>query len=439
MNISNLVDAAGVTPDQGSSRASLAVLLRRCAPFITVAVLAYPTLVWPLLEAEVVSLAPAMGQPVVDGPPSALLRLYFSSIFGLSLAAFIAARRMMAPGIAAPLLACLAANLAWAGLTVFWSVEPDITLRRFLLAIFVAGSLVLSVLAVRDHRRILDLVFWMLVVAAALSTVSVLTTAATPIGHAAFYPHKNYFAAIVCAMIFTAAYQIMNGSGIARIAALALLPLCVGFLIAAQSKTSLGLAATVPALAYLIAWLAARARLSPAIIVSGICAAVWGIYTFGAESGIWDFHAVATAIFGDPTLTQRTDIWAFAFKKIEERPWLGYGFEVFWGASLNSPSVREATGFVAQMPQGHNGYIDLIVHTGYVGLALFVAVALLTLHRVGRVAARSVGYAAFLLCLILFPMLHNGLESSWFRSFNLVSMLFILGIALAARPVGPTQ
>lgn len=425
--------AASLSTDRPLS--AVAGLLRRLAPFVTVAALAYPTLVWPLLEAEPVSLEPVYGQPAVDGPPSALLRAYFSTIFAIALAALFARWRQGPLGISRPVLLGLAAMLAWAGMTSLWAVEPDISFRRFLLAVFITGTIVASTLAASDHKRLLHIAFWMFAVMVLINCASVLTTAPTALGHAGIYPHKNYFAAVTSVVAMVALYQAGNGTRITRPLAVVMLIITAWFLIEARSKTCTALALLTPPLAYGTAFLARHGRISPAVTMTTLVVVCFGIYEFGAMSGEWDFPAAANAIFGDPTLTQRTDIWNFALRKISERPWLGYGYEVFWGAGINSPSVREGPGFVAQMPHAHNGYIDLALQTGYIGLGIFTVLLLSVLHLAGRVARRSIGLAGLVLSFVIFGMLYNCLESAWFRSFNLEAMIFALAIVLVAQDV----
>ncbi len=408
-------------------------MLARMAPLIVVAALAYPSLVWPLFEAEPVSLAPVFGQPAVDGPPSPLLRVYFTVVLiagCLSFACFDG--RKFVRLLRLPIL-LTALYLAWAGITNFWSVEPDITLRRFLLAAFIAGGLISATLAARGPERILQYSFWMFFLVTVISAVSVLTTAPTALGHAAYFPHKNSFGATISVAALVALYQLTNGRRSDRVAAGAVLLACAWFLIEARSKTSLALVVVAPVLGFAVAALARFARISPALTIIAIGVSCYGIYEIGAASHIWDFDEVANAIFGDPTLTQRTDIWAFANKMIEQRPWLGYGYEVFWGASVESPSVRQGPGFVAQMPHAHNGYIDIVLQTGYIGFAILSALLLTTLHLTGHIARRSLGLASFLLSIILYCILSNGLETSWFRSFSLSSMIFVLAIAITAQ------
>jgi exopolysaccharide production protein ExoQ len=418
-------------------RSATAGLLQRLAPYVAVAALAYPVLIWPLFEAEVVSLQPMFTLPTVDQTPSTLLRAYFSALVVLGLASFCTQPNWRSLGLSQPLLLGIGAVLAWAGATTFWAVEPEISFRRFFLIMFVTGSIVSATLAARDHERLLRIGFWMFAVMVVLNVARVLTTPPTALGHAGIYPHKNYFAAVASIMMLFALYQVSNGTRLTRLAAIPMLLAGAWFLIVAQSKTSIALIVFAPPVALFVALIARHIRISPAFTVPLITFALYGIYEFGVQSDFWDFYAVAYTIFGDPTLTLRTDIWAFAVKKIAERPWLGYGYEVFWGAGLNSPSVREGPGFVANMPHAHNGYLDIVLHTGFVGLGIFVVLLMATLHQAGRLAGHAFGVTWFILSLVVFCLLYNCFESTWFRSFNLISMVFVLAIVLIARLQAP--
>ena len=62
-------------------------------------------------------------------------------------------------------------------------------------------------------------------------------------------------------------------------------------------------------------------------------------------------------------MTGRTVIWKSVLRFAADRRWLGYGFDVFWS------HVRWAAG---DLPSAHNGYLDLLLAMGVVGLLIFV-------------------------------------------------------------------
>jgi exopolysaccharide production protein ExoQ len=233
-------------------------------------------------------------------------------------------------------------------------------------------------------------------------------------------------------IILLALHQLFIGRAISRVVALLMVVACMLFLVAARSKTSLALSVFAPALAFGLAWLAHACRISPAVSLPLLFGSVYFVYAFGVASGIWDFEAMATAIFGDPTLTQRTDIWAFAFRMMPDHLTAGFGYEGFWGAGPSSPSIRAGgPGFVSQMPHAHNGYIDVVLQTGFIGLAILTCMVLAALHVAGRVARSSLALGSLTLTYIVFCLLYNLFETTYFRSFNVKHMMLTLVIGLA--------
>lgn len=74
----------------------------------------------------------------------------------------------------------------------------------------------------------------------------------------------------------------------------------------------------------------------------------------------------------DPTLTGRTDIWKQLLPSIESRPLLGYGFSAFWlGLQGESGKIIQQMNWT--FGYAHNGYIEICLQLGLVGLALFFA------------------------------------------------------------------
>lgn len=73
------------------------------------------------------------------------------------------------------------------------------------------------------------------------------------------------------------------------------------------------------------------------------------------------------------TLTGRTELWSELLTYVGAHPILGYGFEGFWGP-MHTASVSLALGWV--VPHAHNGYIEMLLDLGVVGLVLFVVTLL---------------------------------------------------------------
>lgn len=406
------------------------VLLRRLAPALAMLMAAFPVLIWPLLEAEPVSALSDFAPAQADGPPSLLNRVFFPTLFLLSLAANAFDVRRAGEALRDPAVVLTLVFLGWAAMTSLWSVEPGITLRRVVLQLMMAAGTIGLVVAARAPGTVVRWLFWMFAAAALLNILVVAKEPPGPLGHEGIYPHKNYLGAISAMTAVVAWGVVMKGPARDRLAAVLVVPIALLLLVLARAKTSLGLAIVVPPAALLTAILARDLRLSPAITVPAALIGAIFVYKTGVAGGWWDFHAFAGTVFGDPTLTLRTDIWAFAMKKIAEAPWLGYGFEVFWGAGPDSPSLREGPGFVAKMPHAHNGYLDLVLQTGAVGFAICMAIFVWMLHLAGRVARTSLPLAVLGLGVIWFTLLYNGLETTFFRGFSLKSIMMFTVIGL---------
>lgn len=110
-------------------------------------------------------------------------------------------------------------------------------------------------------------------------------------------------------------------------------------------------------------------------------------------------EAFLTALGKDTTLTGRGDMWPYIFEMIWKSPWLGYGYGAFWsGPDTPSFYIWQATGWTP--PNSHNGFLDMWLHIGLVGLLLFIfEFVIITLPRAFiwvRLSRTSEGFWAVL-------------------------------------------
>jgi len=80
------------------------------------------------------------------------------------------------------------------------------------------------------------------------------------------------------------------------------------------------------------------------------------------------------AIFNRKTnLTGRVPLWMYLFAAyINKRPLLGYGFNAFWYIKSHQVATQQAARYVDPIIIADNGFIDILVNTGYIGLILFL-------------------------------------------------------------------
>lgn len=82
--------------------------------------------------------------------------------------------------------------------------------------------------------------------------------------------------------------------------------------------------------------------------------------------------ASLTALVGkDLTLTGRTLLWGDVWQKIAERPLLGYGYNAFW-LGLEGESAEIWAKYGWRPNHAHNGFLDLWLELGIVGVLLLL-------------------------------------------------------------------
>lgn len=72
------------------------------------------------------------------------------------------------------------------------------------------------------------------------------------------------------------------------------------------------------------------------------------------------------------SLTGRIPMWTHLFDTyLSQRPFLGYGFNAFWYLDPHRVAMQKAAGYPDPIVIADNGFIDILVNTGILGLTLF--------------------------------------------------------------------
>ena len=73
------------------------------------------------------------------------------------------------------------------------------------------------------------------------------------------------------------------------------------------------------------------------------------------------------------TLTGRIPMWTYLFDTyLDQRPLAGYGFNAFWYIRSHRVAMMHAAGYPDQIVVADNGFIDILMNIGYVGLVIFL-------------------------------------------------------------------
>jgi O-antigen ligase len=334
---------------------------------------------------------------------------------------------------AAPLLAVY----AWLALTILWSDYPAITLRRLIgegLLLFVLVAVIPNSLGMRQ-------LFWSL--AAALAAVILLNwisialfpaIAESPGGTRGIYSSKNTAGSVglvACVVLGGACFVATDWRKRALLFVLWLS--AAAFLYKTESKTSQGAAVLILVGFPIVYLMFTRSRANGVLIAIASLVAVAVavmLVAFFDLSREW----VLAAIFGDPTLTQRTTIWSALLQNLRERPFLGVGWAAFWevGREFN-PINAPANAFfrdAALINTAHNGYIDMMLQAGLIGLMLkvFVIARLIYVYaglvvRLDLALPHRRAFAALMACALA-AVVNNMTESIIFRAGDPFSFTF---------------
>jgi hypothetical protein len=181
------------------------------------------------------------------------------------------------------------------------------------------------------------------------------------------------------------------------------------------------------ALALIIFYIFFKVRVQDRILQAALLLVIGlGNYLYRSE-GVYDVlvpYLTRGNVEATMELTGRVALWEFATSAIEKHPWIGVGFAAFWNPA-DLAWVQRFLGW--PVVSAHNGYVDMLLGTGAIGLAILLTFCLCTMVVVlGR--ARRGDPLGWLLFLILTFYLLQNLTVSVFTEFLDVPLIVILAM-----------
>jgi exopolysaccharide production protein ExoQ len=139
-----------------------------------------------------------------------------------------------------------------------------------------------------------------------------------------------------------------------------------------------------------------------------------------------------------PTLTGRIPMWHHLFDTyLSKRPLGGYGFNAFWYIEPYRVEMGLAAGYPDPIVISDNGFIDILINTGYVGLFLFLIFYLSTWWRSIKYAMKANDInGLFPVILMSFTLIANIswsliFENEGFFMLTMVSVLFCVSAGVS--------
>jgi exopolysaccharide production protein ExoQ len=328
--------------------------------------------------------------------------------------------------LALPLLAVLSA---------FWSQDAAITLRK---SAFLLLTTAFGIYFARGFmmERQMQLICAAGGIAAMLSILFALLLPAYGIDHdvhqgvwLGIFTQKN-----VCAreMLFLLASVLPfePKTKAWRVARRVALVTIVAVVIGTQSKTALLIMGLI---CFIFPAIRLLRRLDRGLLLAGalgVCALAGGAVVFAASA----MPRFIDLLGRDSTMTGRTDIWKAVLQAIFKHPLLGYGFAAFW-LSLRGESANIILALRWAVPAAHNGFLDIWLQTGAIGLFLFAAGFLFACRTAADgLRHKSYARAAWPFAILLLTLVYNLDESSLLQPNDFLWVIYVTTLVNLSQP-----
>jgi O-antigen ligase len=320
------------------------------------------------------------------------------------------------------------ALLALTGYALFsclWSYYPEATFRRaFALALTTTFAFYLVLRF--TPRELLQLVAWALFLGAALSLVLVILYPGSMIHHDALagswrgsFGHKNRLGRMMTLAVVIFTLLLIERGGKSNWFNWAGLALC-GFMLAmSQSRTAwittMVLLMFIPILRFL-----RGARLPMSLRVGSLLVLGFAVVMAGTHFMVVGLEALGR----DMTFSGRTTIWTHAIHAGMEHSMLGAGFRSFWTPEGASYVYARLWGVIGN---GHNGYLDVWLELGFIGLGIFLVMFFTGLSRAYSRLIRSDDIAGLFYALIMiYALIYSFTEKFLLEQSELTWMLIMV-------------
>jgi len=331
--------------------------------------------------------------------------------------------------------------------SVFWSIDRVVTLFRAIELLL--ATLIGVYLGMRYRpRQLLELLFWF---GAILLILSITMVFAAPRTGTMFWPpfngawrgiywHRNHLSSV--AALLSVVFLCRAMIGFEKKDARAILDaifgvLAVFVLIRTESATGYILFILLNSLVVCIwIWLKIRDRLRPwhyyLVLIVSIAGSVMILLNLDIVFGLFNRSS---------SMTGRVPLWISLINaEVSQRLWWGHGFGAVWTQDSFREEVRLLIGWASQPLIADNGFLDILLHLGVVGLLLFVSILVIAAVRSIQHALSHKTLADFFpLLFMVFALIANIPFSLFAETEVFVWMLIVMVIVVTSPTFVPLQ
>jgi exopolysaccharide production protein ExoQ len=255
----------------------------------------------------------------------------------------------------------------------FWSINPDQTLRFCVYAVGTTGfGLYLATrYSLVEQMKLLGLSYGFLLVLSLLFAVAIPKYGIMAGVHEGalrgVFTHKNQFGAFMAPGGVIFLLNAFRGEKYSWVY-WGLLILNCGAMVMSRSTTALGTFGLMLILCIIYRIFRWRYEVMISAVLGVTIFSFMGLILFAGYVGSDSFFS---SLGKDATFSGRTDIWQYVWDQIQLKPWLGYGMTAFWNG-LEGPSSYVQYAMRIPVIYAHNGFLDLWLSIGIVGLGIFL-------------------------------------------------------------------
>lgn len=324
--------------------------------------------------------------------------------------------------------------LCWYWFSLTWSQFPQISIVRLVLTTLVTWMIFATVHVLRTDRTI-AIVRYILAVALFINYAVVFTIPSIGIlqdntgNWQGLMTEKNQ-AGMLCGI--TCLFWILHVPEKMRLQGYAIALLAALFLVMTISKTAIIMTVLTIIVYRILLTLQKRGLFSSR---SGDISIKIGLYLGGIITCIVAYLTflsdILPVIVQDPEfMSKRGAIWQPMVQMYLQHPFAGIGFGSLWGVS---PNDRQDFGgsWLYRVSQGHNGFLDIAVQAGAIGLILGLIATFVwpVVQTVRQMPVRPYR-AAFAFSIVFFCLGSNITESGLFDRDRLWYVFLILSISI---------
>ena len=320
------------------------------------------------------------------------------------------------------------ASYVWSGYPESTRVDAVSFLLSTIIGIFLATRLQAT-----QFIRALSWALTIAVVASMLWALAIPAYGTDQLGNwIGVFNHKNRLGAVMSLAALVWAnrlfYEKRN-----RITSVTMLALSLGMLVMSNSKTALA----ILLITIMVILLAPTVRRMNWGTVGMSWIVIWTLGPLAVALTLANLDYITGWLGRDSTLTGRTGIWQAVVASIGESPLLGYGYAGYWHGPEGPARAAIMANGGYPLTHAHNGFLDVALATGLVGVILMVVVFAGALWNAIQAILRDpTSHSVFQWSFVLFLLTYNLFES------NLIehnSIWWILLVYCTIAPLSPSD